>query len=110
MTSKQTSWIYRSLAWVTPGQAGWVFCGSALVTMFLIFLSIYIVNTNYTYSNLAMVMAFFTIIAGFFGLSAWSIDKYIKNEETRISTRYGLHFGVLFYLFLMSFSLLQSLH
>jgi len=35
-TSMQTSWTYRSLAWVTPRQAGWVFCGSALLMVFLI--------------------------------------------------------------------------
>jgi hypothetical protein len=58
ITDMQTSWIYRSLAWVTPRQAGWFFCGSALVTIFLFFISVYGDNTNYIYSDLFMVMLF----------------------------------------------------
>jgi heme/copper-type cytochrome/quinol oxidase subunit 2 len=87
-------WNYRSLAWVTPGQAGWVFCGSALLTIFLIFLSIYGDNTNYFYTHLALVMLPIPVLAGIFGLLTWLIDKYDKDEENRIQSRYYLHISV----------------
>lgn len=102
-------WIYRSLAWVTPRQAGLVFCGSVLVTIFLFFFAITENITQRTYSDFFMVMLLFTILAGTFALLSWSIDKYIKDEETRICARYGVHFGVFFYLIMMSFIILQSL-
>jgi hypothetical protein len=57
-----------------------------------------------------MVMALFTILAGFFGLSSWSIDRYIKEEETRIAARGGLYSGVIIYLFIMIVTVVQSLH
>src|SRR5271169_3215328 len=110
MEPKQTSWIYRSLAPVTPRQAGWVFCGLALLTIVLVFFSIYGNNTNYTYSNLAVILLLFTVLAGFFAVASWSIDKFRKDEERRIRARYGLHFGVFFYLFMMGLTILQSLH
>jgi hypothetical protein len=101
MTSKQTSWIYCSLAWVTPRQAGWVFCGSALVTIFLIFLSIYGDNTNYTHSDLAMITLPFTLLAGLFAVISWYIDRYEKDDESRIETRYYLHISVFIYIIWM---------
>lgn len=106
----QTSWIYRCLARVTPRQAGWVFCGSALMTSILFFLSINERNTQYTYTYLFMVMLSLTILAGIFGLSTWSINKYITNEETRIAARGGLYSGVILYLFLMILTISPSLH
>ena len=106
----QTSWTYRCLEWVTPRQAGWVFCGLALLTIFLVLLSIYGDNTNYTYTYLAMVMALFTILAGMFGLLSWSIDRYIIDEKTRIAAKGGLYSGVIIYLFIMIVTILQSLH
>lgn len=106
----QTSWTYRSFSWVTPRQAGWVFCGLALLTIFLVLLSIFGDNTNYTYSDLAMVMALFTLLAGMFGLLSWSIDRYIIDEKTRIGARGGLFSGVIIYLFLMILTILQSWH
>jgi len=94
MTSKQTSWTYRSLAWVTPELAGWVFCGSVLLTIFLFSFAINESSTQRTYSDLFMVMLLFTILAGTFALFAWYIDRYEKDEDTRIQSRYYLHFGV----------------
>ena len=110
ITNMQTSWVYRSLAWVTPRQAGLVFCGSALLTIILIILSIYGDNTNYTYSNLAMVMILLTILAGLFGVISWLDDKYVKDEYHRIAARGGLHFGVFFYLIMMALTILGILH
>jgi len=106
----QTSWVYRSMAWVTLRQAGWIFFGLAVVTIFLVLLSIYGDNTNYFYSDLTIVMVLFTILVGFFGLSTWSINKYIKDEETRIAARGGLYSGVIIYLFLMILTITPSLH
>jgi hypothetical protein len=110
ITNMQTSWIYRCLAWVTTRRVGWIFCGSALVTAILIFFGISENSTQHIYSDLSMVMALFTILAGFFGLSSWSIDRYIKEEETRIAARGGLYSGVIIYLFIMIVTVVQSLH
>lgn len=110
IADRKTSWLYRSLAWVTPRQAVWVFCGSALLTVFLILLSIYGDNTNYTISNLAMIILFFTFLAGLFGLISWLDDRYIKDEDHRISARCGLHIGVFFYLIVMTLTILKFLH
>ena len=106
----QTSWLYRSLAWVTPRHAGWVFCGSALLTFFLFLIIIYSDNPNYTYILLYMVTFSITLITGLFGIISWFDDKYIKDEDTRIAARYGLHGGVFLYLIVMSITILGFLH
>jgi len=82
ISNMQTSWIYRSLAWVTPRQAGWVFCGSALLTVILIFLSIYGDNSDYTYTYLAMVLLSFTLLAGIFAVLSW-IFGLCRNPELK---------------------------
>jgi uncharacterized membrane protein (DUF4010 family) len=111
ITHMQTSWIYRSLAWVTPAQAGWVFCGSALLTVIFLFLAINVDNPiQYTFAFLFMVMLSITGSAGIFGVVSWLYDRYIKDEKSRINARYGLHFGIFCILFLMGLTILQSLH
>ena len=110
ITDMQTSWTYRCLAWVTTRRAGWIFCGSALVTAILIYFGINENSTQHTYTDLSMVMALFTILAGMFGLLSWSIDRYIIDEKTRIAAKGGLYSGVIIYLFIMIVTILQSLH
>lgn len=110
MEPKQTSWIYRSLAPVTPRQVGWVFCGMALLTIILLLLSIYGNDTNNTYSTPGVIMFIFTLLAGVFGVISWLIDKFIKDEERRIRDRYALHFALFIGLFMLGLTILRSLH
>jgi hypothetical protein len=110
MTSLQTSWIYRSLAWVTPRQAGLVFCGSALVTIIFAFILTIDSNPKYHFFILFMVMFLLTLLTGIFGVVSWLDDRYVKDEENRIAARYGLHFGVFVFLFMMVLTILGFLH
>lgn len=109
-TNMKTSWIYRSLAWVTPRQAGWVFFGSALVTIILFFFAINENITQHTYSDLFVVMALLTFIIGLFAIISWFDDRYIKDEDARIGARYGLHGGVFLFLLVMSLKILGIIH
>lgn len=106
----KTSWLYRSLARVTPRQAGWVFCGSALLMIFLIIFSIFGNNANYTFIFFYMITFSLTLLAGLFGIISWLDDRYIKDEGHRISARCGLHIGVFFYLIVMTLTILGFLH
>ena len=101
ITDMKTSWTYRSLAWVTPRLAGWVFCGSVLVTAILIFFGMKENSTQHTYSDLSMVMLPFTLLAGLFAVISWYIDRYEKDDESRIETRYYLHISVFIYIIWM---------
>jgi hypothetical protein len=110
MTSKRTSWTYHSLAWVTPRLAGRAFCGLASLTIILFFLSIFTKDLNNTYSYLFMIMLPFTFLAGIFGAGSWYIDKSRKDEESRIQSRWSLHFCIFCGLFLALLNISQLLH
>jgi len=106
----QTSLIYRSLAWVTPAQAGRVFCGSALLAVIFRFLAVYVDNPfQYTFAFLFMVMLSITVLAGIFGVVSWLYDRSIQDEKNRILARWGLHFGLFCILVLMGLAISKSL-
>jgi hypothetical protein len=108
MTIHQTAWTYRSLARVTPRQAGWVFCILAVLTVTLILISI--ITNNTLISLIAVWLLGLLFLAGFFAGVSWLIEKYTKDEESKIRRRYALHFGTFFYLFMMGLTILQNLH
>jgi len=106
MAPKQTSWIYNSLPSMTPKQAAWIFSGLLLLSIVLIFFSL---NSNNTYFILASVLLLeSTLFIGFLGVMTWMIDRFIKDEERKIRCKIGLRFGVFFYIFWMSLTILQN--